>query len=398
MPRSRRLCFPGLGGDWFGGKSSTKIATLWIRLRNSSGSESKVCSATSMKSSRFIVRQVHKRHAGAAWPPPSSSSSPPASSLTLPLLPVPAPARPVLPAEGPRLLASDRNRRVRGMARTFCSCPHGTLCPMAKAASGGRYGVPTDGPGTGEAEHGAMKDLRNRIALVTGGSRGIGAAVAVALANAGADVAVNYRDRAQAANAVCGEIAGMGRKSVAVQADVSVVADVKRLVAETEAHIGGIDILVNNAAIAHPRKFEQITEAEWDEVLAVNLKSVFLVTQAVIGGMLQRKWGRIINLSSVAAQTGGAVGAHYAASKAGIIGLTHSCASAFIREGITVNAIAPALIETDMVASNPNANPSLIPMGHFGSVDDVASVAVMLATNGYLTGQTISVNGGWYMS
>ena len=243
-----------------------------------------------------------------------------------------------------------------------------------------------------------MKDLRNRIVLVTGGSRGIGAAVAVALANAGADVAVNYRERAQAANAVCGEIAGMGRKAVAVQADVSVVADVKRLVAETEAHLGGIDILVNNAAIAHPRKFEQITEAEWDEVLAVNLKSVFLVTQAVIGGMLQRKWGRIINLSSVAAQTGGAVGAHYAASKAGIIGLTHSCASAFIREGITVNAIAPALIATEMVASNPNANPNLIPMGHFGSVADVASVAVMLATNGYLTGQTISVNGGWYMS
>jgi 3-oxoacyl-[acyl-carrier protein] reductase len=243
-----------------------------------------------------------------------------------------------------------------------------------------------------------MKDLRNRIALVTGGSRGIGAAVAIALANAGADVAVNYRERAQAANAVCGEIAGMGRKAVAVQADVSVVADVKRLVAEAEARIGGIDILVNNAAIAHPRKFEQITEAEWDEVLAVNLKSAFLVTRAVIGGMLQRKWGRIINLSSVAAQTGGAVGAHYAASKAAIIGLTHSCASSFIREGITVNAIAPALIETDMVASNPNANPNLIPMGHFGSVGDVASVAVMLATNGYMTGQTISVNGGWYMS
>jgi 3-oxoacyl-[acyl-carrier protein] reductase len=243
-----------------------------------------------------------------------------------------------------------------------------------------------------------MKDLENRIALVTGGSRGIGAAVALRLAHAGADIAVNYRERAEAANAVCGEIAEMGRKAAAVQADVSVVADVKRMVAEVEAHIGGIDILVNNAAIAHPRKFEEITEAEWDQVLAVNLKSVFLVTQAVIGGMLQRKWGRIINLSSVAAQTGGAVGAHYAASKAGIIGLTHSCASAFIREGITVNAIAPALIETDMVTSNPNANPNLIPMGHFGSVDDVASVAVMLATNSYITGQTISVNGGWYMS
>jgi 3-oxoacyl-[acyl-carrier protein] reductase len=243
-----------------------------------------------------------------------------------------------------------------------------------------------------------MKHLKNRVALVTGGSRGIGAAVAIALARAGADVAVNYRERADAANTVCGEITGMGRKVIAVQADVSVAAAVKLMVAEVGARLGGIDILVNNAAIAHPRNLEDITETEWDEVLAVNLKSVFLVTQAVVGGMRQRKWGRIINLSSVAAQTGGAVGAHYAASKAGIIGLTHSCASSFVREGITVNAIAPALIETDMVTSNPNASPDLIPMGHFGSVDDVASVAVMLAMNDYMTGQTLSVNGGWYMS
>ena len=243
-----------------------------------------------------------------------------------------------------------------------------------------------------------MKDLKNRIALVTGGSRGIGAAVAIALAKNGADVAVNYRERADAANAVCSEITGMGHKAIAVQADVSVAADVRRMVAEVKANLGGIDILVNNAAIAHPHKLEEITEAEWDRVLTVNLKSVFLVTQAVVDGMRQRKCGRIINLSSVAAQTGGAVGAHYAASKAGIIGLTHSCAASLIRDGITVNAIAPALIETDMVISNPNANPNLIPMGHFGSVDDVASVAVMLATNDYMTGQTISVNGGWYMS
>ena len=227
----------------------------------------------------------------------------------------------------------------------------------------------------------AMKDLRDRIALVTGGSRGIGAAIAVALAKAGADVAVNYRERAEAANAVCSEITGMGRKAIAVQADVSVAADVKRMAAEIEAHLGGIAILINNAGIAHPRKLEEIAEAEWDEVLTVNLKSVFLVTQAVIGGMRQRRWGRIINLSSVAAQTGGAVWAHYAASKAGIIGLTHSCASSFVRDGITVNAIAPALIGTDMVTSNPNANPNLIPMGHFGSTDDIASVAVMLAMN-----------------
>jgi len=243
-----------------------------------------------------------------------------------------------------------------------------------------------------------MKDLKNRVALITGGSRGIGAAIAIALARSGADVAVNYRESADAAKAVCGEITSIGGKAVAVQADVSLAVHVGRMIAEVEDSLGSIDILVNNAAIAHPCKFEEITEEEWDRILTVNLKSVFLVTQAVIGGMRKRKWGRVINLSSVAAQTGGAVGAHYAASKAGIIGLTHSCASSFVRDGITVNAIAPALIETDMVTSNPNAHPSLIPMGHFGSVDDVASVAVMLAMNEYMTGQTLSVNGGWYMS
>jgi len=243
-----------------------------------------------------------------------------------------------------------------------------------------------------------MKDLKNRVPLVTGGSRGIGAGIAVALASAGADVAVNYREQGAAAQSVCAEITAIGRKAIAVQADVSRAHEITRMVSEVETSLGPIDILVNNAAIAQPRPFEEITETEWDEILRVNLKSVFLVTQAVIAGMRTRKWGRIINLSSVAAQTGGAVGAHYAASKAGIIGLTHSCASSFIKEGITVNAIAPALIETDMVTSNPNASPRLIPMGHFGKVDDVASIAVMLAGNEYITGQTISVNGGWYMT
>jgi 3-oxoacyl-[acyl-carrier protein] reductase len=243
-----------------------------------------------------------------------------------------------------------------------------------------------------------MAGLTNRVALVTGGSRGIGAAISLALASAGADVAVNYRERAEAAKAVCSKIISIERKAIPIQADVSVAPDVKRMIREVEDSLGAIDILVNNAAIAHPRKLEDISETEWDQILTVNLKSAFLVTQAVIGGMRKRKWGRIINLSSVAAQTGGAVGAHYAASKAGLIGLTHSCASAFVREGITVNAIAPALVETDMVTSNPNASPHLIPMGHFGSVDDVASVAVMLAMNEYMTGQTLSVNGGWFMT
>lgn len=243
-----------------------------------------------------------------------------------------------------------------------------------------------------------MNTLKNRVALVTGGSRGIGAGIALALARVGADVAVNYRARARAAELVCEEIRSLGRRAMAVQADVSLAGDVQRMVAEVESRLGGIDILVNNAGMAQPRQLEEISEAEWDEMMTVNVKSMFLVTKAVIGGMRKRRWGRIINLSSVAAQTGGAVGAHYASSKAAMIGFTHYCANAYVKEGITSNAIAPALIETEMVTNNLNAKPSLIPMGHFGAVEDTSSVAVLLATNGYMTGQTISVNGGWYMS
>lgn len=242
-----------------------------------------------------------------------------------------------------------------------------------------------------------MRELNRRVALVTGGSRGIGAAIALGLARAGAIVAVNYLERADAASAVCTQIKNEGGDAIAIQANVSVATDANRMVAEAEAQLGGIDILVNNAGVAYRRKLEETTEEEWDEVLRINLKSIFLVTRAVIPGMRQRKWGRIINLSSVAAQTGGAIGAHYAASKAGIIGLTRFCASAYVKEGITVNVIAPCLIATDMVINNLKATPALIPMGRFGSVDNVASIAVMLATNDYVTGQTFSVNGGWYM-
>ena len=157
-------------------------------------------------------------------------------------------------------------------------------------------------------------------------------------------------------------------------------------------------LLVNNAGVTRPQPIAEITESDWDEILAINLKSVFLVTQAVLPKMRAAGWGRIINLSSVAAQLGGVVGPHYAASKAGILGLTHSYAHVLAGEGITVNAVAPALIETEMVTSNPNARPELIPVGRLGSVDEAADVVVMLARNGYMTGQTINVNGGWYMS
>ena len=241
-------------------------------------------------------------------------------------------------------------------------------------------------------------ELAGKVALVTGASRGIGKSIAVALATAGADVAVNYRNREAAARATCAEIESLGRRAISAAADVSVAAQVAQLVDTVERELGSVSILVNNAGITRPQPIVQITEQSWDEVLAINLKSVFLVTQAVLPKMRAARWGRIINLSSVAAQLGGVVGPHYAASKAGILGLTHSYALLLAKEGITVNTIAPALIETEMVTGNPNARPDLIPVGRFGAADEVAGAAVLLAANGYITGQTINVNGGWYMN
>jgi 3-oxoacyl-[acyl-carrier protein] reductase len=240
--------------------------------------------------------------------------------------------------------------------------------------------------------------LSGKVALVTGASRGIGRAVAVALARAGAEVAVNDRTREEAARETAGLVSGLGRRSLVLLADVSVAAEVTRLATEVEAGLGPVDILVNNAGVARPLPPEQVTERDFDEAVAVNLKSAFLLTQAVLPGMRARRWGRVINVSSVAAQLGGVTGPHYAASKAGMLGLTHSYASLLAGEGITVNAIAPALIDTEMIKSNPRARPGLVPVGRFGTAEEVAEVAVMLAANGYVTGQTINVNGGWYMS
>lgn len=243
-----------------------------------------------------------------------------------------------------------------------------------------------------------MSQISGKIALVTGASRGIGRAIAVALARSGADVAVNFKNREKEAKEACLEIEGFNRRGIPIGGDVSVAADVSRIVRTVEKHLGEVAILVNNAGITRPQVIDEITEGLWDEVLQVNLKSAFLVTQEVLPGMRARRWGRIINLSSIAAQLGGVVGPHYAASKAGIIGLTHSYAALLAKEGITANVIAPALIETEMVTSNPNARPDLIPIGRFGTVEEVAEIVVMLAANGYITGQTINVNGGWYMS
>jgi 3-oxoacyl-[acyl-carrier protein] reductase len=243
-----------------------------------------------------------------------------------------------------------------------------------------------------------VDDIAGKVALVTGASRGIGRAIALALARAGADLAINYRSREAEAAAVATQIRGLGRRCIPVRADVSKSAEVARLVETVQAQLGAIEILVNNAGIARPQPLEEITESDWDELLAVNLTSCFLLTQAVLPGMRARRWGRIINLSSVAAQVGGVVGPHYAASKAGLLGLTHSYAALLAKEGITANAIAPALILTEMVTSNLKARPDLIPVGRFGDPEEVAEVALALARNGYITGQTINLNGGWVMS
>ena len=235
-------------------------------------------------------------------------------------------------------------------------------------------------------------------ALVTGASRGIGREIARALSAAGADVALNFLARGDAAEELRAELAVGGGTVIAVQADVSRAADVDRMMSELRSGFGELDILVNNAGVAVPTAIDDLTEAGWDAAMDTNLKSAFLVTQAALPGMRARRWGRLIFISSVAARVGGVVGAHYAASKAGMHGLMHYYAARLAREGVTANAVAPALIDTDMVRANPNARPELIPMGRFGQPSEVASVVLMLAENGYVTGQVIDVNGGWYFT
>ena len=245
-----------------------------------------------------------------------------------------------------------------------------------------------------------MIDLHGKIALVTGASRGIGRAIAAALAGCGADVAINYKTQEREAEITAQQVISLGRRAIIVQADVSRSVDVAGMIAVVEEGLGPVDILVNNAGVARYQAVEATTEADWDEILAINLKSVFLVTQAVLPAMRLRRWGRIINISSGAAQTGGIVGLHYTASKSGIEGLTRAYASRLVKEGITVNAIAPALIETDMMRKDTPENQAkrrrLIPLGRLGRVEEVAEAVIIVAGIEYMTGQTIHVNGGLY--
>jgi 3-oxoacyl-[acyl-carrier protein] reductase len=235
--------------------------------------------------------------------------------------------------------------------------------------------------------------LQNRTALVTGGSRGIGAAIVRSLAQAGAAVAINYRERAGEANALVKSIGETGGCAIAIAADVSQSDAVAQMVKRVNSDLGPIDILINNAGIAITRGVDDLSEADFDQTIAVNLKSVFLCTQAVLPMMRSKGWGRIVNISSGAARGAGSIGPHYNASKAGMEGLTRGYAARLVKEGITVNAVAPSLIETDMMKGQPNLV-SRIPVGRFGKAEEVAQAVMMLLDNPYMTGQTVAMSGG----
>ncbi|MBV8568265.1 MAG: SDR family oxidoreductase [Methylobacteriaceae bacterium] len=241
-----------------------------------------------------------------------------------------------------------------------------------------------------------MSELQNRVALVTGGSRGIGKAIALALAQAGAAVAINYRERAGEAQAVADTIGKSGGRAAAFGADVSVGTAVQSMVHAVQEGLGAIDILINNAGMSAARGLDDITEADFDRTMAVNLKSAFLCTQAVLAGMRARRWGRIVNISSIGARLGsGAVSVAYAAAKAGLEGLMRGYALRLAPDGVTVNAVAPGLVDTDM--GRPLIEAGLaarIPIGRVGTGDEIAQTVMLLVRNGYITGQTIAANGG----
>jgi len=248
-----------------------------------------------------------------------------------------------------------------------------------------------------------MKPLENKCALVTGSSRGIGRAIALALADAGADVVVNYRTNETAAREVVAEIEARSSRAVCVQADVSVAADVERLISNTLETFGRIDVLVNNAGFVRDKFLAFMSEADWDTVIDTNLKGAFLCTKLVSKQMVKQKAGKIINISSDAGLLGDMMRVNYSAAKAGLLGMTKAAARELAGRGITVNAVAPGLIDTDLTADmKENRRQQLlqaIPVGRFGTPEEVAAVVVFLASSAadYLTGQVISVDGGLRM-
>jgi 3-oxoacyl-[acyl-carrier protein] reductase len=247
------------------------------------------------------------------------------------------------------------------------------------------------------------KVLQGKTALVTGSSRGIGRAACLALAQMGANVAINYQHSAQAADDVCVLASKMGVHACHYRADVSRDNEADDMIKSILGEFGRVDILVNNAGITRDKSFLKMSRAMWDEVLGVNLTGPFNITRAVLPGMVEAGWGRIINIASIVGQTGSFGQANYAVTKGGLIAFTMTLAREVARKGITVNAVAPGYTETDMVKDVPAATLETVkmmtPMGRLGKAEEVAAAIAFLASPqaGYITGQVLAVNGGMYM-
>jgi len=249
-----------------------------------------------------------------------------------------------------------------------------------------------------------MPDLTGKVALVTGASRGIGAAIATELAACGASVAVNYAGSESAAETVVERIVSAGGRAVALQADVSDAGAATGLVAVTLAELGGLDIVVNNAGIARDGLIVRMSDEDWDAVIGTNLTGVFNVTRACARHLMKQRGGAIVNVTSVVGLVGNAGQANYSAAKAGVIGLTKSVAKELAPRGVRVNAVAPGFIETDMTAALSDniraAAVSQIALARFGAARDVASAVAFLASDeaSYITGQTLAIDGGMTFS
>jgi len=245
--------------------------------------------------------------------------------------------------------------------------------------------------------------LQGKISLISGASRGIGRAIALSLAEAGSDVAVNFVSNAEAAEAVVERIKSMGRRAVAYQADVSDGAKVTAMLDRVRKDLGPIQILVNNAGITRDRSFLKLTAENWSEVLHINLSGPFHLTSQTLPGMIELGWGRIINIASIVGQMGNFGQVNYSVTKGGLIAFTKSLAREVARKGITVNAVSPGYIETDMTATVPEKALEAVcqatPVGRLGKPEEVATAVRFLAcpSTSYITGQVIAVNGGMYM-
>ncbi len=244
--------------------------------------------------------------------------------------------------------------------------------------------------------------LDGQVAVVTGASRGIGRACAIELANHGASVVINYLSNQEAADSCAQAVEATGAKALIVQADVSKADEAQKLIEAAEAEFGQIDILVNNAGVNRDRTIARMSDEQWDEVISTDLSSMFYCTNAAVGGMRERNYGRIINMASIIGQMGNVGQANYAAAKAGMIAFTKSAAKELARNNITVNAVCPGFVATEMVSALDEEIQqnliSQIPLGRFGTAEEVATTVRFLCTEGsFYTGAQLSLNGGQYM-